>query len=145
MCPTIGDNVELMIVSRVLGNIHIANNVRIGAKTLVIKNINAVNTTWAGIPAKKISDKGTIRTPIPRPPHIYKPRKALFTNSDGHSNDCHWSSGLPSSDFLEAVVRWKSGTNTHCQTSRIIIRSHRRQRRRRRSRSPSQPICRYGS
>lgn len=26
-------------------------------------------------------------------------------------------------------MRWKSGTNTHCQTSRIIIRSHRRQRR----------------
>lgn len=65
--PTIGDNVELMIDCAVLGNIHIANNVRIGAKTLVIKNINAVNTTWAGIPAKKISDKGTIETPIPRP------------------------------------------------------------------------------
>ena len=27
-------------------------------------------------------------------------------------------------------MRWKSGTNPHCQTSRIIIRSHRRQRRR---------------
>lgn len=67
MCPTIGDNVELMIDCAVLGNIHIANNVRIGAKTLVIKTINAVNTTWAGIPAKKISDKGTIETPIPRP------------------------------------------------------------------------------
>ena len=48
-------------------------------------------------------------------------------------------------DFLVAVVRCKSCIITHCQTSRIIIRSHRRQRRRRRSRSPSQPICRYGS
>lgn len=57
MCPTIGDNVELMIDCAVLGNIHIANNVRIGAKTLVIKNINAVNTTWAGIPAKRLAIK----------------------------------------------------------------------------------------
>lgn len=39
MCPTIGDNVELMIDCAVLGNIHIANNVRIGATTLVIKTL----------------------------------------------------------------------------------------------------------
>ena len=65
--PTIGDNVELMIDCAVLGNIHIANNVRIGAKTLVIKTLMLSIQQWAGIPAKKISDKGTIETPIPRP------------------------------------------------------------------------------
>ena len=54
-----------MIDSTVLGGIHIADNVRIGAKALVIKDIKEDNTTWAGVPAKKISDRGAIETPVP--------------------------------------------------------------------------------
>lgn len=52
-CPTIGDHVELMIDSKVLGGITVADNVRIGASALVIKPITEVDTTWAGVPAKK--------------------------------------------------------------------------------------------
>ena len=63
--PRIGDHCELMIDSTVLGGIHIADNVRIGAKALVIKDIKEDNTTWAGVPAKKISDRGAIETPVP--------------------------------------------------------------------------------
>lgn len=64
-CPTIGDHVELMIDSKVLGGITVADNVRIGASALVIKPITEVDTTWAGVPAKKINNQGTIEVPIP--------------------------------------------------------------------------------
>jgi serine O-acetyltransferase len=63
-CPTIMDNVELMIDSKVLGGITIARNVRIGANALVLKNISEENTTWAGNPARKISDIGAVETPV---------------------------------------------------------------------------------
>lgn len=58
-CPIIGDHVELMIDSKVLGGITVADYCRIGANALVLKPVEEVNTTWAGIPAKKISDCGT--------------------------------------------------------------------------------------
>ncbi|NEG71962.1 hypothetical protein [Bifidobacterium ramosum] len=65
--PIIGNEVEFMIDSSALGDIVIADHVRIGAKALVIKDIEERNTTWAGLPAKKISDKGTVETPVPIP------------------------------------------------------------------------------
>ncbi|KAB7788136.1 LbetaH domain-containing protein [Bifidobacterium cebidarum] len=64
--PVIGNNVELMVDSKVLGGITVADNVRIGANTVVLKSINEPNTTWVGYPARKVSDKGTIETPVPR-------------------------------------------------------------------------------
>lgn len=64
-CPIIDNNVELMIDSKVLGGIHVSENVHIGAGALVIKDIDTPNTTWAGVPAYQISNKGTIETPIP--------------------------------------------------------------------------------
>lgn len=64
-CPTIGNHVELMLDSKVLGDINVADHVRIGANALVIKSIGESNTTWAGTPARKINDKGTVETPIP--------------------------------------------------------------------------------
>jgi serine O-acetyltransferase len=63
--PVIGDHVELMIDSKVLGGVNVADHVRIGACALIIRTIEEENTTWAGIPARKISDKGSIETPIP--------------------------------------------------------------------------------
>lgn len=63
--PVIGDFVELMIDSKVLGGVRVADHVRIGANTMVIKNIDEPNTTWGGSPAKKINDKGTIERPMP--------------------------------------------------------------------------------
>ena len=64
--PVIGDYVELMIDSKVLGGVTVADHGRIGANALVIKNINQCTTTWAGCPAKKINDQGTIENPVPK-------------------------------------------------------------------------------
>lgn len=63
-CPVIGESVELMVDSKVLGSIRVADNVRIGADALVLKSIDEPNTAW-GVPARKISDKGTLDTPLP--------------------------------------------------------------------------------
>lgn len=63
--PEIGDYVELMIDSKVLGGIRVADHVRIGANALVLKNIDLPDTTWAGVPAHQISDVGTVETPVP--------------------------------------------------------------------------------
>ena len=62
-CPIIGNHVELMIDSKVLGDINVADHTRVGANALVLKDISEPNTTWAGVPAHKISDRGTIETP----------------------------------------------------------------------------------
>ncbi|TPF97431.1 hypothetical protein EP30_02220 [Bifidobacterium sp. UTCIF-39] len=62
--PRIGNNVELTINSTVIGGISIADNVRIGANALVVKDIDEANTTWGGVPARKISDRGTIEHPV---------------------------------------------------------------------------------
>lgn len=51
----IGDNVYLGTGVIIIGNIHIADNVVIGAGSVVVRDINEPGTTWAGVPAKKIS------------------------------------------------------------------------------------------
>lgn len=55
--PTIGDNVTMSYGSQVLGGIHVCNNVTIGAKALVLKDIDVEYSTWGGIPAKMLSVK----------------------------------------------------------------------------------------
>lgn len=65
-CPIIGNNVELMINATCIGGIQIADHVRIGANSLVIKDILEPDTTYGGLPAHKISDRGTIECPVPR-------------------------------------------------------------------------------
>lgn len=62
--PVIGDFVELMIDSKVLGGVHVADHVRIGANTLVIRDIDQENSTWVGSPARKVSDEGSKEHPI---------------------------------------------------------------------------------
>ncbi|MEY8564839.1 hypothetical protein AALA48_08855 [Bifidobacterium pseudolongum] len=62
--PVIGDHVELMIDAKVLGGIVVADYVRIGASALVLKDIDEPNTTWAGVPARKISDRGGLDNPV---------------------------------------------------------------------------------
>lgn len=53
-----------MIDSKVLEEGRVADYVRIGANALVIKSIEEENTTWTGVPARKINDRGTIETPV---------------------------------------------------------------------------------
>ena len=52
--PKIGDNVEIGFGSVILGNIEIADNVIIGANSLVNKSILEKNVIVAGVPAKII-------------------------------------------------------------------------------------------
>lgn len=52
----IGDNVYIGVGAKILGGVTIANCVAIGANAVVTKDILEEGTTWAGVPAKKISD-----------------------------------------------------------------------------------------
>ena len=57
--PVIGDNVYIGSGAKIIGDIHIADNVAIGANTVVVKSIDEPGTTWAGVPARKISDRSS--------------------------------------------------------------------------------------
>jgi serine O-acetyltransferase len=57
--PILGDRVFVASGARIIGNVHIADGVVIGANAVVIKDIVEPNTTWAGIPARKVSDSGS--------------------------------------------------------------------------------------
>ena len=56
--PVLGNNVVLGIGSVVVGGIRIADNVAVGANAVVNKDVVESDITVAGVPAKKISDKG---------------------------------------------------------------------------------------
>lgn len=55
---TAGDRVYLAPGAKVNENVEIATGVIIGSNAVVTRSITEPNTTWAGLPAKKISDKG---------------------------------------------------------------------------------------
>jgi serine O-acetyltransferase len=57
--PIIGDNVFIGAGARVLGGITIADGTIIGANSVVTKAVLEPNTTVAGVPARKISERGT--------------------------------------------------------------------------------------
>ncbi len=54
--PVIGNNVYIGPGAKIIGEITIADGVCIGAGAVVTKSIEEPNTTWGGVPAKKISD-----------------------------------------------------------------------------------------
>lgn len=58
LVPTLGDNIVVGMGSIILGDITIANNVAIGANSVVNKSIAEENIAVAGVPAKKISENG---------------------------------------------------------------------------------------
>ncbi len=60
---TIGDNVYISTGAKIIGEIQIANNVTIAANAVVVKTILEENTTWGGVPARKISNNGS---PFPK-------------------------------------------------------------------------------
>lgn len=57
--PTIGNRVFIASGARVIGNITIADEVVIGANAVVTNDILESGTTWVGIPARKVRDKGS--------------------------------------------------------------------------------------
>lgn len=57
--PTLGNNVMIGAGAKVLGNIHIGNNAKVGANSVVTKDVEA-NTSVVGIPAKPTKAKLSI-------------------------------------------------------------------------------------
>ena len=57
--PNIGDNVYIGPGVKMFGEITIADNIAIGANAVVNKSFTTPVITIAGIPTKKISDKGS--------------------------------------------------------------------------------------
>ncbi len=57
--PRIGDNVYIGPGVKIVGDIEIADGVCLGAGAVVVKSITEPNTTWGGVPAKKLSDNSS--------------------------------------------------------------------------------------
>jgi len=57
--PHLGDDVYVGANAVLIGDIQIANGVVVGANAVVCRNIDEENTTWGGVPALKISNKGS--------------------------------------------------------------------------------------
>lgn len=53
-CPILGNNVVLGVGAKVLGNVHIADNIKIAAGAVVVHSFNEPGITIGGVPAKKI-------------------------------------------------------------------------------------------
>lgn len=51
--PVLGDNVEIGVGAKVLGRIHIGNNVKIGANAVVIRDVPD-GATAVGVPARNL-------------------------------------------------------------------------------------------
>lgn len=57
-CPTLGDNVDIGVGAKIIGEIYIANGVKIGANAVVNKSFYEENITIVGIPSKKVTKEG---------------------------------------------------------------------------------------
>lgn len=55
---TIGDNVYLSTGAKIIGEVHICDNVIIAANAVVVKDVTEENSVIGGVPGRKISDKG---------------------------------------------------------------------------------------
>lgn len=57
--PVIGNNVFIGTGAKIIGDITIVDNVAIGANAVVVKSITEPGTTWAGVPARKVSSNNS--------------------------------------------------------------------------------------
>ena len=57
--PTLGDNIIVGFGAVILGGVHVADGIAIGANAVVNKDFLEPNIAIAGVPARKISDHGT--------------------------------------------------------------------------------------
>lgn len=57
--PRIGNNVYIGPGAKIFGDITIANDIAVGANAVVTKSFTVPGITIAGVPARKISDKGS--------------------------------------------------------------------------------------
>lgn len=58
--PTLEDGVVVGIGAVILGEVHIAKNVAIGANSVVTKSVEEENIAVAGVPARKVSENGRL-------------------------------------------------------------------------------------
>lgn len=58
--PQLGDGIVLGYGSVVVGNVRIADNVAVGANSVVTKDVLEENIAVAGVPAKKVSNNGRL-------------------------------------------------------------------------------------
>jgi serine O-acetyltransferase len=59
LAPKIGDDVYIGPGAKIFGNIEIADNIAIGANSVVNKSFYEKGISIAGVPAKKINNKGS--------------------------------------------------------------------------------------
>ena len=59
--PIVGNGCVIGVGAVVIGNISIADNVAVGANSVVCKDITEENIAVAGIPAKKVSSNGRLK------------------------------------------------------------------------------------
>jgi serine O-acetyltransferase len=57
--PTIGDNVFIGPGAKIFGDIIIASGIAIGANSVVNKSFLETDITIAGVPARKVSNRGS--------------------------------------------------------------------------------------
>ena len=55
--PIVGDNVDIGQNAQILGGIHVADNVKIGAGAIVVKDIETPGVTVVGIPARIVNNE----------------------------------------------------------------------------------------
>ena len=53
-CPIIGDNVMVGVGAKIIGNVNIADGIKIAAGAVVVHSFDEPNITNAGVPAKKV-------------------------------------------------------------------------------------------
>lgn len=58
--PTLGNGVVIGVGAAIVGGIYIADNIAVGACSLVNKTFDEPNIAIAGVPAKKISNNGAL-------------------------------------------------------------------------------------
>ncbi len=56
-CPVIGDNVDIGVGAKIIGNVFIANNCKIGAGAIVVKSCYEEGAVLVGCPAKPVTNK----------------------------------------------------------------------------------------
>lgn len=60
-CPVLGNNIYIAPGVKIYGKVKIGDNIAIGANAVVNKSFEEQGISIAGVPAKKISDKGSIK------------------------------------------------------------------------------------
>lgn len=56
-CPVLGDDIMLGVGAKVIGNVHLANKIKVGAGAVVVSSFLEEGITIAGVPARKIEKR----------------------------------------------------------------------------------------